>query len=348
MCNMNKKNTSDRNSIFKALSRVNIHILLAVVLGIIFLIIILIAAYKIINWGHFIDPDDILENSKNEYVDSFDSIIPLTDKDGMPIYSAAGAQSTIVCFGNAPFADDRNAPDNLANMIASMTGATVYNCSIADSSLTSLPPDTSISNPDHYFHFYWLCLLAAGDEEIAQAYLNALEELKDEAPPEAREVYDTIKSIDFSTVDVITVMYDASDYLGGHLIFMDEDPTNMETFTGSLEAGLQCLKETYPHIRIIVLSPTYAYSDRLDDSGKYISSEIQFYSPALSGLYNYILSQCLSCGRNAVTFVDLYSTITGANANQYLTDHLHLNKDGRKKVAERFVYALEYFNNRAR
>lgn len=345
---MNKKNTSDRNSIFKALSRVNIHIVLAVILGFIFLVIIFIAAYRIINWGHFVDPDDILKDSKNEYIDSFDSIVPLTDKDGMPIYSANDAQTSIVCFGNSPFADDRNAPDNLANMIASMTGATVYNCSIADSFLASLPPETPISDPGHYFHFYWLCLLATGDESIAQAYLNVLSELKDEAPPEAREVYDTIKSIDFSTVDVITVMYDASDYLGGHVVFMDEDRTNIETFTGSLEAGLQCLKDAYPHIRIIVLSPPYAYSDQLDDNGKYISSELQFYSPAQSGLYNYILSQCISCGRHTVTFVDLYSTITGANANQYLTDYLHLNKDGRTKVAERFVYALEYFNNRAR
>lgn len=345
---MNKKDTSNRNSIFKALSRVNAHAVLIAVLIIIFLIIIFIAANKIINWGHFVDPDDILKDRASEYVDSFDSIVPLTDKDGMPIYPANDGQTTIVCFGNAPFADDRNDPDNLANMIASMTGATVYNCSIAKSSLASLPPETPISDPAHYFHFYWLCLLASGDESIAQAYLEALEDLKDQAPPEAREVYDTIKSIDFSTVDVITIMYDASDYLGGHTVFMEDNRTSIDTFSGSLEAGLQGLKDTYPHIRIIVLSPPYAYSDKLDDKGNYISSELQFYSPAQSGLYNYILSQCLSCGRKAVTFVDLYSTITGANADQYLTDHLHLNKDGRKKVAERFVYALEYFNNRAR
>ena len=47
-----------------------------------------------------------------------------------------------------------------------------------------------------------------------------------------------------------------------------------------------------------------------------------------------------------VTFVDnLYGTINEDNAEDYLTDHLHLNQEGRKKVAERFVYALNYFKD---
>ena len=47
-----------------------------------------------------------------------------------------------------------------------------------------------------------------------------------------------------------------------------------------------------------------------------------------------------------VTFVDnLYGTVTEDNAQDYLIDHLHLNVAGRKKVAERFVYALNYFSH---
>lgn len=47
-----------------------------------------------------------------------------------------------------------------------------------------------------------------------------------------------------------------------------------------------------------------------------------------------------------VTFVDnLYGTVTEDNAQDYLIDHLHLNVAGRKKVAERFVYALNYFEH---
>mgnify|MGYP003296001730 CR=1 FL=1 len=41
-------------------------------------------------------------------------------------------------------------------------------------------------------------------------------------------------------------------------------------------------------------------------------------------------------------FEDAYSN--ELNADEYLDDHLHMNLAGRKKVAERFVYALEYYD----
>ena len=42
---------------------------------------------------------------------------------------------------------------------------------------------------------------------------------------------------------------------------------------------------------------------------------------------------------------NLYGTITEDQAPDYLSDHLHLNPAGRKKVAERFVNALNYFSH---
>ena len=53
-----------------------------------------------------------------------------------------------------------------------------------------------------------------------------------------------------------------------------------------------------------------------------------------------------TCASRSVTFVDnLYGTITEDNAKQYLTDYIHLNQKGREKIAERFLYALNYYNS---
>ncbi len=50
----------------------------------------------------------------------------------------------------------------------------------------------------------------------------------------------------------------------------------------------------------------------------------------------------------SVTFVDnIYNTIHEDNAKKYLEDNIHLNLAGRKKVAERFAYALDYYNQNA-
>ena len=48
---------------------------------------------------------------------------------------------------------------------------------------------------------------------------------------------------------------------------------------------------------------------------------------------------------HGVSFLDnIYGTVNEDNADKYLKDHLHLNLKGRKQVAERFIYALEYFD----
>lgn len=320
--------------------RINIHIVLLLV----FIIFIGGIAYKIITFGEFVDLDEIFKDGQGTYDDTLDEILPLMDADGHRLETNYEDGLTIVTFGNAPFADDRDSEDNLANMIADMTGATVYNCSISGSYLASQCPkiDTEESPMDVYT-FYWLATLATGND-ITLSYNAAKEVLGEDIPPEADEVIKTLTTLDFSTVDVIAVMYDGTDYLEGHQMYSDQNSTDIQQFTGNLEAGIEWFQSVYPHIRIIVLSPPYAFSDQLDENGNYISSDIVRYG-GQDVLSTYVIKQYASCVTRSVSFVDnLYGTITEDNASEYLIDNLHLNTAGRRKIAERFVYALNYYN----
>lgn len=103
------------------------------------------------------------------------------------------------------------------------------------------------------------------------------------------------------------------------------------------------LQDIYPHIRIIVMSPPYAFSDQLDENGDYISSDITRYGQDV--LSTYVIKEYGSCATRRVSFVDhLYGTITEDNAKDYLIDNLHLNVAGRREIAKRFVYALYYYD----
>ncbi len=321
------------------LSRINIHIVLLVV-AVVFVGCIV---YKIANFGVRVDLDEIFSDGPGEYSDTYDTILPLIDKSNNPVYKDFGEGSTILALGNAPFADDRSSEDNLANLIRKETGATVYNCSISGSYMVAERAERDVEqSPQDLFNPYWLCNIAADNQPVCDDYLKALELLGDDAPPEARQVYDTLRDIRLEDLDVLVVMYDASDYLAGHAMFNPEDATDITTFTGATEAVIEYMQFYYSNVRIIIMSPTYAFA--LEENGDYISSDMKRYG-GQDVLSTYAILQYASCVSRSVTFIDnIYNTINEDNAEKYLSDHIHLNPKGRQKVAERFAYALSYYN----
>lgn len=312
----------------------NIHVFFVLVL----IIVIGLVAYRFTHWGQRISQSDIFKDGQGSYDDSWDSILPLTDENGQMVITDA---SNIVLFGNAPFADDRDSSDSLANLIAKETGANVYNCSISGSYLAAQERDfdPTVAAMDAYC-LYWMVCLATG-APIDNYYVQAAEQLGDKTPADAEEVINTLKTLDFNTIDTVAIMYDATDYLLGNPMYSDDNPTDPTQFTGNLEASLDVLQSLYPQIRIIVMSPTYAYA--VDENGDYISSDMYIYNNR-DVLSTYVIKECYSANLHSVSFMDnLYGSITEDNAKEYLTDNLHLNVKGRKLIAKRFEYFLNYY-----
>lgn len=312
----------------------NVHVFFALVM----IIVIGLVAYRFTHWGQRVSQSDIFKDGQGSYDDSWDSILPLTDENGQMVITDA---SNIVLFGNAPFADDRDSSDSLANLIAKETGANVYNCSISGSYLAAqeLNFDPTVAAMDAYC-LYWMVCLATG-APIDNYYVQAAEQLGDKTPADAEEVINTLKTLDFNTIDTVAIMYDATDYLLGNPMYSDDNPTDPTQFTGNLEASLDVLQSLYPQIRIIVMSPTYAYA--VDENGDYISSDMYIYNNR-DVLSTYVIKECYSANLHSVSFMDnLYGSITEDNAKEYLTDNLHLNVKGRKLIAKRFEYFLNYY-----
>ncbi len=312
----------------------NVHVFFVLVL----VVVIGLVAYRFTHWGQRVSQSDIFKDGQGSYDDSWDSILPLTDENGQMVITDA---SNIVLFGNAPFADDRDSSDSLANLIAKETGANVYNCSISGSYLAAQEQnfDPTVAAMDAYC-LYWLVNLATG-APIDNYYVQAAEQLGDKTPADAEEVINTLKTLDFNTIDTVAIMYDATDYLLGNPMYNDDNPTDPTQFTGNLEASLDVLQSLYPQIRIIVMSPAYAYA--VDENGDYVSSDMYIYNNR-DVLSTYVIKECYSANLHSVSFMDnLYGSITEDNAKEYLTDNLHLNVKGRKLIAKRFEYFLNYY-----
>lgn len=314
--------------------RVNWHLVFAAAA----VLIIGLIAWRITHFGVRIDTDDY--EGGTGLTDTMDYFAPARLPQGAENPADDGV-TTIVLLGNAPFADDRDSEDGLANMIREMSGATVYNCAVENSYLAIQNATALAYSPEDAFNFYWLtaAFCARNMDGTYQELFESAGELISDAD---RDIYDSLMAIDFNTVDVIAIMYDGSDYLAGHPMYNDNNASDISQFTGNMEAGIDMIQGAYPHIRIIVMSPPYAYA--VNKKGEYVSSETYRYG--WSTLSTYVVKQFESAYTQGVTFVDnLYGTITESNAEDYLSDNLHLNTAGRKLVAERFVYALNYFDS---
>ena len=331
-----KSTMNHKNNQKKGIPSIYIHLGFAVIaIG-----IILILVFKFSNFinGNVLTPDDLAwDDEELPDTESQDYILPLITA-AENIHEDDG-ETVIVCFGNAPFADDRGADNNVCNLIAQKTGATVYNCSIPGSHMTAYN-ETFLADsvPMDAFSFYWLTTMFCLDNfQIAD---NAFKYIPD-VSPDITESFELLKSIDFDKVDVITLMYDGSDYLD-NLAIVNTNFTDPQTFCGSMAAGIELIQETYPHIRIIVMSPTYAFN--VAEDGSYVSSDIV--ENDWGFLATYSSWQAQTAYQQTVSFVDhFYGTIHEDIAGEYLEDNIHLNNKGREAVAERFVYALNLYPN---
>ena len=72
---------------------------------------------------------------------------------------------------------------------------------------------------------------------------------------------------------MVYIMYDGSDYLENSMIYHDQIPDEPRYIAGSLTAGITALRNAYPWVDIVVMSPTFAYA--VDENGKYVSSDMQ-------------------------------------------------------------------------
>ncbi len=315
-------------------SRIILHIVFVLVL----LFCIGLIFFRFSNWGtrvpSFFDPDaDFDDTELIEVLDSMVNVPPAQrmDTDGV---------RTVVILGNSPFSDGRDSDDSVVSLADSMTDATFYNCSVAGSHLAAAK-ETFLADEDPMdaFNLYWLSTLIT--LQNTGIYDSAFAAMGDAVPADARYAYDTLSTLDFQNVDVLAIMYDASDYLEERPLYNMSNPTDIQTFAGNMDASLELLCNAFPHLRIIVMSPTYAYY--VDENGEYISSDIHksngYSLSTYAGNLEHIAYE------HSVSYLDnIYGTVNEVNAKDYLEDHLHLNPAGRKRLAERFVYALEYFD----
>ena len=311
--------------------RFNLHLILLATI----LLIAGTAVYRLYRWnqGTPIEDLDTEEVDPSQFdIETLDMILPMDasllagrEDDGV---------TTILCLGNNPFSDNRG-DTGLASLIAQKTDSVVYDCSFPDSSVACKNATYSPDYPRDHFNLYYVVQWLRNNDFSAVTTIAS-----QEYNPSFLEAAEVLQTVDMDKVDVIIMMYDSTDYNIGTPSDNPNNPYDVTAYTGGLRTTIEAIKETWPYIRIFVMSHTYA--QHLDDEGNLQNGTI---TDLGNGTLNHYLVKeseaAMDCG---VSFIDnYYGTINEDNYAGYMTDYMHYNDAGREKLADRIAYVI---NNR--
>ena len=235
--------------------------------------------------------------------------------------------TTILCLGNSPFADNKG-ENGLAQTIACKMGGVAYDGSFAGTYRTMHNKTYQETYKLDGLSLYpVVSAICSGDFSLPERVAGTMSETE-------IATVDMLKNLDYKTVDMLVIMYDLSDYIGNRPLYNPSDRNDIITWTGALNASLELIEETYPHIRTVVLSMP-ACGATVD--GYYIDGDkMNLGNGTLPDYLNYDMNVILA---NGVSYIDnYYGVITVENKDEYLIDDYHLNEKGIEAVADRFYY----------
>jgi hypothetical protein len=290
-------------------------------------ILFLAGLFVLLRWNRGVESDFDATATTTDYdVEELDFIMPLD-----PALLAGredDGELHILCLGNNPFSDETG-PTGLAAMIAEETGGVTYNGAFPDSTLAS---KSSPEEPlDAFASFYVTMALVNNYFSFLKQYALKLDD------PRYIEAVEVLTNVDMEKIDVLVVMYDTTDY---NRLSPADDPNNeynMNAYSGALRCLIEFFQRFFPHIRIILMSHTYA--QYLDENG-------QLHNGTTTDLGNgtvvhYLIMEYDVAVGSGVTFIDNYfGTINEDNYSEYMVDHMRCNEAGRRLLAERVAKVI--------
>lgn len=256
--------------------------------------------------------------------------------------SAVASQNdapTIVCLGDSIFQKSEN-NDGIANQLASLTGATVYNCAISGTQAANVNNyDMEIAPSDAFNLSNMVNSITSNDYGLQHTYLS---DFAANGNGHA-EAIATLENLDFMQVDIITLAYGTNDFFNNCTIDNSKSPLDNATTLGALRYAIGRIQEYYPHIRIIVLSPPFCYTSSAF-SEMQTCDELDFGNGTL---FDYAANYRQIAIDYGVEFVDVLND-AGMNRNNiasYVIDGVHLNSTGKELVAQLLAKQLQQGSN---
>jgi lysophospholipase L1-like esterase len=238
-----------------------------------------------------------------------------------------------VNFGDSIFGNTEG-PTSISGYITSLSGATTYNVAFGGCFMSS-----NVQYWDAFGMYKLTAAMVSKDWSLQDAAIKGPEKL----PWYFEAHLATLKSIDFSDIDYITISYGTNDYTGGKSIDTEGIAEDLNTYVGALRYSLRKIYEAYPNVKIVVCTPTYRFWS--DSDGNFQQdSDTRTYNAAQNTLQDFVEAAKAVAKEFKTPSLDMYYEL---GINQYnrlnfftTKDGTHPNEAGRKRIAEKICAVL--------
>ena len=177
-------------------------------------------------------------------------------------------------------------------------------------------------------------------DAIASGDFSAQEEKTSTETQYATRV-NTLKSIDFNNVDIVTIGYGTNDFTSGKPLDNDTDPYHVDSFGGALRYSIEKLLTAYPNLRIVIVAPTWRY---WRENGAYsYDSDTHIVNDQV--LHDFV-DKCIEIGKEYhIPVVNPYDTmgINKFNYSQWFreADGTHPSANGKRLLARTIAKTIK-------
>lgn len=236
------------------------------------------------------------------------------------------AGKTLVCFGDS-ITGNFSPPVDYPSVIARLTGMTVYNLGLGGCRMSK--------HPDQYYDSFSMYRLA---DAIHTKDFSLQEAAVGHTFDYVSKRVDDLKNMDWPKVDYVTIFYGTNDIQGSVALDNSSNLYDTTTYLGAARYSLEKLWNSYPNLKILLLTPMYRYWDdtQTDSDEKTFAGGKHFYEFG-EGLLQVAKEY-------KVPALDLYETlgINKFNRTHYFppTDGTHPNDIGRELLGNKVAAKL--------
>lgn len=245
---------------------------------------------------------------------------------------------TIVNFGDSIFGNYQD-ETSVSNNIASIINANVINMGFGGTRISQ--------RNETFWNAFSMCNLA--HSIVTKDFTLQDTALQNKPQGEWVPLYyesslQTLKNIDFSKIDYITIAFGTNDYTAGVLLDNEINKYDKTTFAGALRYSIETLLTTYPNLRILIGTPIWRCW--LNDQKTQISqtSDERTFSPG-----NYTLPQLVEKIQEIgkTYHIPVLNTYDNLSLNKFNWSSFYNNDDtthpiayGRACLGKEYAYAL--------